>query len=251
MNQTFLYPQLNLSTAERVMQAQMELSLVELESEAALTHPDAAPAATGGHPVPTERLQKLQEQLREVAKSVGFPEPLGKQKTQSFDRPAGKVLYESMSIVPADAAEVGVWSFLSLVLVPEIGPWRFSDRASERLLGQPRNVLRRLWWRAWAFGPDLDAAPEGCQPLGEDEFVQVMERPSLGGNPRTARAIRDALWRAETRGLDVPRSDMMREMCRRLRAVRSHRSLDVLEDVQLADLLDGLAQDSRSHLRSG
>ena len=36
-------------------------------------------------------------------------------------------------------------------------------------------------------GPDLETAPEGCEPLGEDESVQIMERPSLGGNRRTAK----------------------------------------------------------------
>jgi hypothetical protein len=153
-----------------------------------------------------------------------------------------------MGIVTADAADEGVWSFLTLVLVPEIGPWRFPDRAEHRILGKPRNVLRRTWWRAWAFGSDLDWAPEGCTPLGEDEFVQIMERPSLGGNKRTARAIRDAVWRAEAGGLDVARSELMREITRRFRAVRSHRAVDALTDVDLHELLNELTEESNKAL---
>ena len=153
-----------------------------------------------------------------------------------------------MGVVTADAAEEGVWSFLSLVLTPEIGPWRFPDRAEDRLLGRPRNVFRRLWWRAWALGPDLDVAPEGCSPLGEDEFVQIMERPSLGGNQRTARALRDALWRAECGGSTVGRSELMRQVTRRLRAVRSHVALDVLSGQQLSNLLDDLTSSSHRAL---
>ena len=250
MAEKFIYPQLDRTAAGRVLGAQAKLSLEELEKEGSVSHPDAAPAATGGHPVPAERLLDLQAKLRRAAREAGFPSALHRGATQSFDRPAGKILYETMEIVPADAAEEGVWSFLSLVVVPEIGPWRFPGRADDRLLGRQRNVLRRVWWRAWAFGADLDAAPASCTPLGEDEFVQVMERPSLGGNRRTARAIRDALWRAEGSGLTVSRSELMREISRRIRAERSHRALDVLNDVQLAHLLDSLVEVSTAHLRA-
>lgn len=249
MAETYIYPQLDPMSARQVLASQVRLPLDVLEREGALSHPDAAPAATGGHPVPPERLAEIQAQLRQVAQAAGYPSPLARGETQEFDRPAGRVLYDTMEIVPADAAEEGVWSFMSLIVVPELGPWRFPGRAEDRLLGRPRNVLRRVWWRSWAFGGDLDLAPDGCAPLGEDEFVQVMERPSLGGNRRTARAIRDALWRAEGHGLTVPRSELMREMTRRLRAERSHRALDVLEDVQLVQLLDEIVGVSIGHLR--
>ena len=249
MPEIYIYPQLDQVSARQILADQLALSLDALYERASLTHQDASPSATGGRPVPLERLRDLQAELRQVARTAGYPSLLPRGETQQFDRPAGAVLYSTMDIVPADAAEEGVWSFLSLVLVPELGPWRFPGRAEDRLLGRPRNVLRRVWWRAWAFGADLDAAPNGCTPLGEDEFVQVMERPSLGGNRRTARAIRDALWRAEGRGLDVPRSELMRDLCRRIRAERSHRALDVLDATQLAQLLDSIAATSLEHLR--
>ncbi len=197
-----------------------------------------------------DHLAKIQESVRRVADEAGFPDALSHGSEQAFDRPCGSVLYRTMDIVPADAAEDGVWTFLSVVVLPEIGPWRFPSRAEDRLLGRPRNALRRLWWRAWAFGENLDEAPDGCGPLGEDEFVQVMERPSLGGNQRTARAIRDALWRAEQAGLSVPRSELMRELTRRLRAERSHRALDVLNDAELTSLLDSIAATSIARLQT-
>jgi hypothetical protein len=137
-----------------------------------------------------------------------------------------------------------VWSFLTLVVCPEIGPWRFPGRTEERLLGEPRNVLRRLWWRAWTLGPNLSEAPEGCEPLGEDEFVQVMERPSLGGNRRTARALQFALWRAEAAGLRMPRSELMRQLARRARAAKSHIQFDALSDEELGALLDRIVDQS-------
>jgi hypothetical protein len=246
---TLLYPRLDPATARRLLAARADATFRELEDMAALEHPEAAPSATGGHPASLENLRKVQVVIREVAERSGYPRPLAG-STQRFDRPCGSALYQTMDIVPADAAEEGVWSFLTLVVVPEIGPWRFPRQSEERMLGHPRNVLRRLWWRSWALGPDLEASPSGCEPLGEDESVQIMERPSLGGNRRSAHALQNALWRAEGSGLGVPRSELMRQLARRLRAAKSHLSLDALDDHQLAGLLDRLTAEALHDLTS-
>jgi hypothetical protein len=231
-----LYPRLDRSTAEILLDERANMSPVELAGLAALEHPQAAPAPTGGRPCGVDRIEAVQRAVRQVAEATGFPHSLSTNGQQTFDRLCGQILYESMGIVPADAANEGVWSFLSLVVVPEVGPWRFPARARERLLGRPRNVLRRLWWRAWAFGPSPDH-PDGNTPLGEDELVQIMERPSLGGNQRTARAIRDAIWSAELKGLSVARSEFVRELTLRVRAQRSHVALDALTDEELRELI--------------
>jgi len=242
-NANLLYPRLHRAVAQRILTERSALTVEELCELGALEHPEAAPSATGGHPVSTHKLQDIQTAIREVAAAAGFPKPLAG-STQTFDRPCGSILYRLMDIVPADAAEEGVWSFLTLILVPEIGPWRFPRQSDERILGHPRNVLRRLWWRAWALGPDLDFAPEGCKPLGEDESVGIMERPTLGGNRRSARALQDALWRAELAGLTVARSELMRQLARRLRAKKSHISLDSLTDSALRELLDRITSEA-------
>jgi hypothetical protein len=241
--QNLLYPRLGRATAQRILAERAGASLVELQGLGALDHPDTAPSATGGHPASTDKLRDIQSAIREVAKKAGFPKSIAG-STQTFDRPCGSALYRLMDIVPADAAEEGVWSFMSVILVPEIGPWRFPRRPEDRILGRPRNVLRRLWWRAWALGPDLEIAPGGCEPLGEDESVQIMERPSLGGNRRSARALQDALWRAELAGLPIPRSELMRQLARRLRATKSHISLDSVDDRSLVELLERITGES-------
>ena len=246
----FLYPRLNRDAAKRVLADRSSATLEDLFGLGALENQDAAPSATGGHPVPINKLRDLQAAIREVASDAGFPKQLAG-ATQAFDRPCGSTLFRLMDIVPADAAEEGVWSFLAIILVPEIGPWRFPRQSDERILGHPRNVLRRLWWRAWALGPDLEFAPEGCRPLGEDESVGIMERPSLGGNRRTAHSVQDALWRAELAGLTVPRSELMRQLARRLRATKSHLSLDSIDDDSLTELLDRITAEALRDLGAG
>jgi hypothetical protein len=156
-----------------------------------------------------------------------------------------------MDIVPADAANEGVWSFLSLVVVPEVAPWRFPNLPDERALGKPRNTLRRLWWRAWRYGPDLDFAPEGLEPLGEDEHVQIEERTRLSGNRYVAQAIREGIWRAEASGLPVNRPPFVRQLVLRLSALRSHIALEALTSAQLAELIDGLVGPSIEAARDG
>ncbi len=247
MTSNLLYPRLEASSARSILADRADATFQELEGMAALEHADAAPSATGGHPAQLDKLRDVQALIRVAAAAAGYPHPLGG-STQNFDRPCGTALYRTMNIVPADAADEGVWSFLTIIVVPEIGPWRFPRQSEERMLGRPRNVLRRLWWRAWAIGPDLETAPEGCEPLGEDESVQIMERPSLGGNRRTAQAFRDAVWRAELGGLPVARSELVRQMARRLRAARSHRSLDSISATQLSELLDGIRAESLAAL---
>lgn len=235
----YLYPHLPRVFAHKIIAELSDKGLVELVGYGALSHHAAAPAAVGGIPVPKHWLQRIQDGLREITAMYGFPSKLEQKAQQNLDRALGTYLYKELKIVPGDAAAEGVWSFLTLVLVPEIAPWRFPQRAESRLIGVPRNVLRRLWWRAWTLGPDLTIAPAGCSPLGEDEFVQIMERSGISGNRKTARAARDAVWRAEANGLlQVPRTDLMRGLIPRVLATRSHIVLDVLSDAELSALLD-------------
>lgn len=244
-----MYPRLPRELGRALMADHLLLEPVNLRSLGAVTHPAAAPAPTGGIPADAGHIGKVQQAVRAMAEAAGFPTPLRRGREQDFDRPCGTELFQLMDIVPADAAAEDVWTFLSLVALPEIGPWRFPERAEERMLGRPRNVLRRLWWRAWSLGPDLGFAPDGCTPLGEDEFVGIMERPSIGGNPRMAAGVRDAIWRIESKGIPGARSEVARELTRRFRAFLSHICVEALSDEELGALLDEAADAALAAVR--
>jgi len=244
---SFVYPRLPLPTAMTIVDETRTWELDELAASSATDHPDAAPVATGTR-VSAAQLEKVRDGVRRVALDRGYPEPLGRGREWTFDSAAGRVMYETMDIIPADAATDGVWSFLSLVLLPEIGPWRFPERAQDRLIGRPRNVLRRSWWRAHVLGADLDAAPEGQQPLGEDELVQIMERSTLAANPRVARAVRDGIFRGSDR-VGAARSDFARDLTKRILRLTPFVALDVLNDGQLTVLFDELIDQSAAAFR--
>jgi hypothetical protein len=239
-SEIYLYPRLPRSAARSILSMHAPLGLDDLRATGSLSHLQAAPSATGGTPVSAQTLAKLQSGFRQIEDQFGFPELLSLPSQQALDHACGTFLLRSMNIVPADAAEEGVWSFLSLVVLPEFAPWRFPSRTEERLIGRPRNALRRLWWRAWTLGPDLAWAPEGCTPLFEDESVQLMERSTVSKNRRTAKAVQNALWRAEKAGITLSRTDLVRLLIPRVRAARSNTCLDALTDESLDELLDGL-----------
>lgn len=240
----FLYPRLDHHRAAVLIEEQKGLSLEELREHSAVHHPDAACSPTGGLPVSQSQLQELQTTLRGICEDFGFPRPLGTSKQGEFDRVCGTILRRDMSIVPADAAEEGVWSFITLVLVPELAPWRFPSRHEDRLLGKPRNALRRLWWRAHVLGPDLTWAPPGCSPLNEDESVQIMERPTIAKSGRLAQQLKQVLWRLENKGFEGNRADLLRDVIKLIRAERSHIAMDAMHNSVLAAYLDGVVAEA-------
>lgn len=245
----FVYPRLQRTCSLAIIEKTRAWDLEELASSSSTDHPEAAPIATGTR-VGSARLEEVRDRVRRAAIDRGYPEPLRRGREWTFDSAAGQALYETMGIIPADAAAEGVWSFLSLVLLPELGPWRFPDRAQDRLLGHPRNVLRRSWWRAHVLGPDLGAAPDGQQPLGEDELVQIMERPTLAANPVVARAVRDGIFRGAGR-VPAARSEFARDLTKRVLRLTPLVALDLLDEHALAVLVDELIDRSAAAFNAG
>lgn len=246
-----IFPRLSSIDARETWSERSSLPVAALRKLSALSDPRSAPAATGGHPATAADVEKVRAAVRALADELEFPRPLKRGREQDFDRPCGTILFETMSIVTADAASEGVWNFLSLIVLPEIAPWRFPGNAEARILGKPRNALRRLWWRAWAFDGKLEYSPVGCTPFGEDEFVQIMERPALGGNRRTANAIRAAIWRTDrSPAFMTSRSELVRQVCTRLVAIKAHICLEALNEADLAALIDEVITVSADQIRS-
>ncbi|MDT5014771.1 MAG: hypothetical protein QOD39_931 [Mycobacterium sp.] len=230
----YVWPRLPPASARALFADFLDADPVTLRAASSTSHPEAGPVAVGGVPVDDAIVGDVQRAVRELADGLGFPKELSRPAVASFDQPATRVLHECMSIVPADAASEEVWSFLSLVVLPDVAVWRFPARADERILGRPRNVFRRLWWRAETIGSDVIDVPGG---LGEDELVNVMERPTLAANPRTARAL---AWTLFTRGGDVPvaRSELMRDVSKRVLRRQAFVCMDALDDQQLQSVMD-------------
>lgn len=234
---SYVYPRLPLVAARDLIEAQASCSRAELENASATSHPDAAPARTGTA-VPETVLSALRDKVRSVLNGAepAFPWPAPRERVAEFDRLLGACLLEHMRIVPSDAANEGVWSFLTLVLLPEVGPWRFPNAGDKRYRGVHRNVLRRTWWRAYVLGPDLGGTAPSSPYLGEDELVQIFERSSLAANPHIARAIAAAVHHIGRRA-PSGRSNFVRDLTRRLLRLMPFMSFDALTIEQFQTVL--------------
>jgi hypothetical protein len=72
-------------------------------------------------------------------------------------------------------------------------------------------TFRRMWWRAEVLGSDVDLTR-----LGEDELVNIMERPTLFSDRRLARHIALSSSDASSKALSMNRMKLMREATKRL-----------------------------------
>ncbi|MFD0482350.1 hypothetical protein ACFQ46_07075 [Kineococcus sp. GCM10028916] len=222
--------------------------LEALVGAAALTHPRVTFYEVAGSRVTTERLQELQVTVRDIARTHGFPQPMSKAAVSDFDREVALLLYRRMDILTADAADERVWSFLSLVLLPDVALWRYPNPEHrsdyERLIGRPRNVFRRLWWRTHVLGTAVTAR------IGEDQAVNIVERPRAFGDPRVARYVAQRLLDAIDASPGVKVDALFRDSAKRLLRLFTFVGASALSDDELVDLVDEVIDHSVRFLRA-
>jgi hypothetical protein len=89
-----------------------------------------------------------------------------------------------------------------------------------------------MWWRAEVLGPDVDLTK-----LGEDEVVNIMERPTLFQDRRLARSIAlEFLSRVDAGRVD-DRMRLMREATKRLLRLTPFVALSALSSEEIATLV--------------
>jgi hypothetical protein len=168
-----------------------------------------------------------------------------------FDQMLAVHLYEPMGIVPAEAAAGGIWSFLALVLLPDLAAWRFPDRHRDRFIGADlmigssnRHIFGRLWARVHILGAEASSG------LGEDNVVNLLERPTFGGDPRLARAIGETHIRTVAANRIIQSQELMRDAMKRLRRLAILVSFGALGNDQLTGLLEEVFSESAAALRT-
>ena len=236
-----VYPRLPETEARTLLREFQSLSTAELGANASTTaegcsfHPTYPNRATSGD------LARLREGVFEVALAHGFPKQRARDYT-AFDQELARLIVPLMDITPGDATSRAVWNFISLRVLPDVTAWRFPARAKEgvvaasdeRWLGHPRNTYRRLWVRGYALGSDLAGA------LIEDNYVNIFERPTLGGDPRVARRLVSTMMSFTTTelGQSLSLQEVMRDVAKRVLRVAGTVSLQALDDRQLQDVID-------------
>lgn len=205
----FIYPHLSRVAARSRVE---EIRRVSEENPEALVDlvgfhdPKAALPATGGTSATVDTIAEVREYvMREIQQWAGRVVGSG---SSEFDRTLGKALHTALDVAPTEAASEDFWTFMTVVVFPDVAYQRFPSLPDERLLGLPRNVLRRVWLRHSVLG---DMLFEGHTPLQEDELVGLFERSSLARNPRLLRALANQILAYEGRGRTAYARELIKE----------------------------------------
>lgn len=206
-----------------------------LEALIGFDHPAAAPVATGASVATRARLEDIRAQVIDSVAHLWTPGlEVAHARRSELDRRLGVRLHSVLDILPADAAHSGTWTFLTLVVFPDLAWARFPDLHESRMLGGPRNALRRTWARHHVLG-DLHSEPRN--PLGEDELVGLFERSALARNKRLVRVLAREVLASEA----TPRSDFARRLYKTVTHLTGPLLLDSLTDHQLGALVRAAA----------
>lgn len=208
---TLLLPRLDRDVA-RAMIARHERSTL---TEIANALPDHEPVVTyspvGGSRITDQELSTLRRDVLALAVKHGMPEQ--PTRLSKFEGRCARLLYERLPMTPHEASHEEVWSYLTCCWLLDVAFWRFGADADERrFIGNVnRNTFRRMWWRAEVLGPEVD-----LDRLGEDELVNIMERPTIAGDRTLARLVAQEFLVRVERDEAPERMLLMREAMKRL-----------------------------------
>ena len=249
-----LFPRLDLGVARTRAN---ELAVLSVDEVRARWNPNsefALFAPTGGAPVSQDTLIRLREQMVEAARIRGYPLPPRRSEQAGWDVSVALALHSGMGISPAEAMHSGVWAFLGCVLMPDLVRWRFwgTDGTSiERFLGGNRglrNTFGRLWWRAEIFGAGTGEAGRRLAErylthLGEDQLVQLTERPEAFADRRLARAVAEA-YVFYSQQAQTPSELLMREAVKRIRRRLAFTLWELLPEETMTQEVRGIFEET-------
>jgi hypothetical protein len=241
---TLLYPQLTNGTARRIIADLLPLSPDYIHRNSRFSdspHQEAVYSATGGARASNAQILSLIVAVTNCAAECDFPAPPSQANRLRFDWEASNIVLRRMQVSPAEASHEGVWNHLCCINLPHIVRWRFPEDKEERYLSGRRNTFERLWRRGYLLNdPDRSDEPLWMlKHLGEDEIVQLMERPQLHGRPVLARTTA-RLFLINQSG--CPRRELFREMQKRLRRLAAVIEFDTLTDIERDETLADVIQ---------
>ncbi|MGY1703561.1 DUF6339 family protein [Geodermatophilus sp. SYSU D00697] len=241
-----LYPRLLGDAARELHQQHLEASVTELSSRHALRHPSAVFAATGGRRVTPEELDRLRNDVLEVATRAGFPQGVRRQDRVTFDLEIAQLLHERCGLVAGEAAVRPIWAFLALVLLPDVSYWRYPRPPGDRVLGTDitRHVWGRLWWRAHLLAvPQQYRRYRLLDTFGEAAFDQIFaRRRSIGGSRAMVRIIAE-VWPSVDRG-GVPEREVLVDVLKRLSRLGAVVDFESLDSAELRSQVMGVVAES-------
>lgn len=206
-------------------------------------HPDQIYSPIGDR-VSDTAVQHLIDEMTAAASNYGYPDQAPSEARILFDRDGASILRSHMNISWADAGNKRLWSFSSLAALPHLTRWRFGSANRERWIASDltRHTWARLWWQAIVF----EGHEELLGQLNESELNQLLERRSIGGDPRLVRTFAKAVVQSTEGG---GRRRVIRDATKRLRRLLAFIDPLALDDGQVDEICVSVVAESSTQLR--
>jgi hypothetical protein len=209
---------------------------------------------SGGLPVEDSVLKQLRELLVFAARQHGFPETRPR-SFLGFEQQVAEILasWDPLWIDDTPSGESmrnACWTFLTVVVLPDVALWRWPPSSSgetdkawrARVLGGGRNAFQRIHRRVLSLdrGPSHPDRWGLIRELREDDFSNILERPSLGSNPHVAVCLAEEYLamreRLSTASAEI-QTRVYRDSTKDLRAYGVVQVLDILPRADLESLI--------------
>lgn len=226
-------PRIDKSSATELLSNHLSGDLSDIGS----AMPDLSPVTTftpvGGLRVEAQRLAELRKEVVDLACRHGMPGRLA--DLSVFEGQLARLLHQRIPMSANEASHEEVWSYLTCCWLLDVAVWRFGkDADKRRFIGDVnRNTFRRLWWRAEILGSDVDLTL-----LGEDELVNITERPTIASDRRLARFIVLEFLARVDRGETESRMLLMRDAMKRLLRLTPFVAFAALRDEEVREVVD-------------
>ncbi|TCM39645.1 DUF6339 family protein [Kribbella sp. VKM Ac-2568] len=242
---TTVLPRLAKEDARGILERYSDSGLDVIGESMPIVHESLTYSAVGGAPLGDPQLRALRSELLTLAREHGMPNQLSRQGVAAFEGQAAEIIHRSLPITPHEAAHEEVWSYLTCCWLLDVAVWRFGMDADERrFIGNVnRNTFRRLWWRVEVLGAETDLTR-----LGEDELVNIMERPTISSDRRLAKLIAAEFLLRVDRDEAAERMQLMREAMKRFLRLTPFVSFSALDDKALESTVSGTFDDAAASL---
>lgn len=192
--------------------------------------------SSGGSRATIQDLRVIRDAVSAVAARHGFPNrPVAARSVAALDADLTRAFCGSSEIDVGEGSLPGLWVFMCAVLLRDVVNWRWGGEAPiDRFRSGRRNTFYRYWYRALVLRDESNAADPYwlISRLGEDNLVQIAERPFLAGNRDIARAMAKALVKKLESDDSVPQQLLVRDAMARasrtgaILAIRTFRADD-------------------------
>lgn len=244
--QAQLWPRIARSIAETIFQTELLAGDVPPQG---LSHNEMTYGPTGGR-VGQRDMEAMRNALIAVARDHGYEAGArASAERTDFDRAAAPIIVDQMRLTWEEAGQPGIWSFISLILLPDLTHWRWANAN-----GSPGNKerwicidpTRHAWGRLWWQETVCRERPGLLDKFQESELNQFFERTSF------TRHREFFLYFMETTARHLgrfPRRKFVRDVTKRMRRRLAFIDTFALTPPELRAFVDDVVAESVAALR--